>query len=122
VVRVHRVPQAPDYRQLGDANIDVLHELRLRPDREYTVTLSGPQHRLLRQITGVRRGAGAVTLTGPRWTVLLTRLADEAYYRTQGAIDIGEDPDPETGAVYWALVDAISVKLGGPRHPKIQHR
>jgi hypothetical protein len=58
-----------------------------------------------------------MTLTSARWTDLLLQLSGSTLLAEQVAID-GDDqgrPPPES-ATYRALADAISVRLGGPRH------
>lgn len=113
---------AVDYRGLGDVSFEALRELGVRPDRSYTVGLSGRQQRLLRAGTDVGRTTRSMTLTGPRWTDLLAQLAESARIADETAADetaAEDDSALPDGAAYRALVDAISVKLGGPRHPHL---
>jgi hypothetical protein len=111
---------AVDYRPLGDVSLEALNELRLRPDRQYAVTLSSRQQRLLRDGTDVGRTSARMTLTGPRWTDLLTQLTESAFNADEVAAEADEeDSAPPDGTAYRKLVDAISVKLGGPRHPRL---
>lgn len=111
---------AVDYRQLGDVSLEALNALGLRPDRKYAVTLSGRQQRLLREGTDIGRTSTRMTLTGPRWTDLLIQLSEEAAIADEVAAELaGEDAAPPDGTAYRTLVDAISVKLGGPRHPTL---
>ncbi|MEU8609577.1 hypothetical protein AB0C29_16400 [Actinoplanes sp. NPDC048791] len=109
---------AVDYRGLDDVSLETLNELGLRPDRSYAVSLTRRQQRLLRAGTNVSRTNARMTLTGPRWTDLLLQLSGSAFLADEAAID-GDDADrsPPESAAYRALVDAISVELGGPRHP-----
>jgi hypothetical protein len=109
---------AVDYRGLGDVSLETLNELGLRPDRCYAVSLTRRQQRLLRAGTNVARADARMTLTGPRWTDLLLQLSGSAFLADEAAID-GDDDDrsPPESVAYRALVDAISVELGGPRHP-----
>jgi hypothetical protein len=58
-----------------------------------------------------------MTLTGPRWADLLLQLIDSAVIAEQAAFENGESA-PESAA-YRGLVDVISVRLGGPRHPDL---
>ena len=109
---------AVDYRPLGDVSLEALNELGLRPDRTYAVRLSGRQQRLLRAGTDVGSASARMTLTGPRWTDLLVQLTQSAFIADEVAAENGESSSTE-GAAYRALVDAISVKLGGPRHPRL---
>src|SRR5689334_6301651 len=62
-----------------------------------------------------------MTLTGPRWTDLLLQLSGSASLAEWTAID-GDDADrsPPESAAYRALVDAISVELGGPPAPRLR--
>lgn len=107
---------AVDYRELGDVDVDTLNRVGVRPDRSYSVKLSGAQQRLLRSGTDVGRTGGRMTLTGPRWTELLMQLSETAAAE-QEAVDSGEDYGSRSrAAAYRALIDAISVALGGPRH------
>ncbi|MBG0569303.1 hypothetical protein [Actinoplanes aureus] len=109
---------AVDYRKLGDVSLEALNELGLRPDRKYTVTLCGRQRRLLRAGTDIGPIGARMTLTGPRWTGLLLQLTGSAFLADEAALETNEgDPLPPDGTAYRRLVDAISVKLGGPRHP-----
>jgi hypothetical protein len=113
-------PDAIDYRSLGDVSLDALQELGLRPDRTYTVSLSGHQQRLLREASNIGRTHARMTLTGPRWTDLLVQLTESAFLADETAAEAdADDPPPPDGAAYRALVDAISVKLGGPPHPRL---
>jgi hypothetical protein len=108
---------AVDYRELGDVSLEALNELGLRPDRKYPVTLSRRQQRLLREATDVGRTSARMTLTGPRWTDLLVQLSEEAFIADEVAAELaGEDSPPPDGTAYRRLMDAISVKLGGPAH------
>ena len=105
---------AVDYRQLGHVRLEALTRLGVRPDRTYTVTLSGRQQRLLRAGTDVGRTGARMTLAGPRWTDLLLQLTESAFIADEVA---AESDSPATdGTAYRTLLDAISVKLGGPRH------
>ncbi len=109
---------AVDYRPLGDVSLEALNELGLRPDRNYAVSLSDRQRRLLRKGTDISRTGARMTLTGPRWTDLLLQLAGSAFIADEIAAEAdGEDSAPPDGTAYRKLVDAISVKLGGPPHP-----
>ncbi len=107
---------AVDYRELGGVSLEALTELGLRPDRTYAVTLSGRQQRLLRAGTDIGRTGARMTLTGPRWTDLLLQLTESAFIADEVAAE-SDSPTTE-GTAYRALVDAISVELGGPRHPR----
>lgn len=112
-------PDAIDYRGLGDVSLEALNEIGLRPDRRYAVDLTGRQQRLLRAGTDVGRTHARMTLTGPRWTDLLLQLAESAFIADEVAAEADEDdPTAPDGAPYRTLVDAISVKLGGPHHPQ----
>ena len=108
---------AVDYRGLGDVSLEALHELGLRPDRKYPVSLSARQQRLLREGTNVGRTSARMTLTGPRWTDLLVQLTAWALIVDETALE--DESSPSDGPAYRALTDAISVKLGGPRHPRL---
>jgi hypothetical protein len=108
---------AVDYRELGDVSLEALNELGLRPDRKYAVSLSGRQQRLLRAGTDVGRTSARMTLTGPSWTDLLVQLTESAFIADETAAE-GDSP-PVDGSAYRTLVDAISVKLGGPHHPRL---
>ena len=111
---------AVDYRPLGDVSLEALNELGVRPDRKYAVSLASRQQRLLREGTDVRRTSARMTLTGPRWTDLLIQLTESAFIADEVAADAdGEDSAAPDGAAYRKLIDAISIKLGGPRHPKL---
>ena len=79
------------------------------------------QQRLLRAGTNVSRTKARMTLTGPRWTDLLLQLSGSASLADEAAID-GDDADrsPPESAAYRALVDAISVELGGPPAPRLR--
>jgi hypothetical protein len=111
---------AVDYRPLGDVSLEALNELGLRPDRRYTVSLSSRQQRLLSAGTDVDRTSGRMTLTGPRWTDLLLQLTKSAAIADEAAAEAdGDDSAPPDGTAYRKLVDAISIRLGGPRHPKL---
>jgi hypothetical protein len=113
-------PDAADYRRLGDVSLEALTELGLRPDRKYTVRLSGRQQRLLRAGTDVGRTHARMTLAGPRWTDLLVQLSSSAYLADEVAAEANEgEPAPPDGTAYRTLVDTISVRLGGPRHPEL---
>ena len=104
---------------LGDVSLQALNELGLRPDRPYPVSLTGRQQRLLRAGTNVGRTSARMTLTGPRWTDLLLQLTESAFIADEVAAEADEDgPSPLDGTAYRTLVNAISVKLGGPRRPK----
>ncbi|MEU7906903.1 hypothetical protein [Actinoplanes sp. NPDC049118] len=110
---------AIDYRGLGDVRLEALNELGLRPDRTYTITLTGRQQRLLRAGTNVGRTHTRMTLTGPRWTDLLLQLTESAFIADEVAAETDEDdPTAPDSTPYRKLVDAISVKLGGPHHPQ----
>ncbi len=109
---------AVDYRRLGDVSLEALTELGLRPDREYAINLSGHQQRLLRAGTDIGRTSSRMTLTGPRWTDLLVQLAESATNVEAVGID-NDDPSAVEGTAYRAAAEAISVKLGGPRHPRL---
>jgi hypothetical protein len=112
---------AVDYRGLGDVSLETLNELGLRPDRSYAVSLTRRQQRLLRAGTNVARTDARMTLTGPRWTDLLLQLTGSALLAEEAAIDgDAADRSPPESAAYRALVDAISVDLGGPRHPDFE--
>ncbi|MEV8509343.1 hypothetical protein AB0368_31550 [Actinoplanes sp. NPDC051475] len=112
-------PDAIDYRGLGDVSLEALNELGLRPDRRYAVELTGRQQRLLRAGTDVKRTDARMTMTGPRWTDLLLQLIESALIADEVAAEADEDdPTAPDGAPYRRLVDAISVKLGGPHHPQ----
>jgi hypothetical protein len=111
---------AVDYRPLGDVSLEALNELGLRPDRQYAVTLSGRQQRLLRTGTDVGRTSARMTLTGPRWTDLLVQLTEAAFIADEVAAEADqENSAPPDGTAHRNLVDAISIKLGGPQHPKL---
>lgn len=111
---------AVDYRPLGDVSLEALNELGLRPDRDYAVSLSSRQQRLLSEGTDVGRTSARMTLTGPGWTDLLIQLAEAASIADEVAAEVsGDDSAPPDGTAYRKLVDAISIKLGGPRHPKL---
>jgi hypothetical protein len=110
---------AVDYRGLGDVSLEALNELGLRPDRSYAVSLTRRQQRLLRAGTNVGRTNARMTLTGPRWTDLLVQLSESAFVEDEVAAETGEDNPSPDGTAYRALVDAISVKLGGPHHPEL---
>ncbi|MCU7726553.1 hypothetical protein ODJ79_22715 [Actinoplanes sp. KI2] len=110
---------AVDYTGMGDVSLEALTELGLRPDRTYTVSLSGRQQRLLRAGTDVGRTGARMTLTGPRWTDLLVQLSQSAVFLAEN-IDGDEDfTTPPESIAYRKLVDTISVELGGPRHPRL---
>ncbi|MGK5678154.1 hypothetical protein [Actinoplanes sp. URMC 104] len=108
---------AVDYTGLGDVSLEALTELGLRPDRTYTIRLSARQQRLLRAGTNIARTGARMTLTGPRWTDLLVQLTESAYVADEVAADT--DSSSSDAPAYRALVDALSVKLGGPRHPRL---
>jgi hypothetical protein len=108
---------AVDYRELGDVSLEALNELGLRPDHKYTVRLSGRQQRLLRAGTTVGQTSARMTLTGPRWTGLLVELTVSAFNADEAAAE--GDSSSLDGIAYRKLVDAISVKLGGPHHPQL---
>jgi hypothetical protein len=111
---------AVDYRGLGEVSLDALQELGLRPDRTYTVSLSGHQQRLLRAGSNAGPTRARMTLTGVRWTDLLVQLTESAFIADETAAEAGEDdPKPSDGTAYRTLVDVISVKLGGPHHPQL---
>ena len=111
---------ALDYRGLGDVSLETLNELGLRPDRRYTISLTRRQQRLLRAGTNVGRTNDRMTMTGPRWTELLTQLSGSASIAAEVSADGGEDtPSQPDSTAYHALMDAISIKLGGPPHPKL---
>ncbi|OJF10412.1 hypothetical protein BG844_32290 [Couchioplanes caeruleus subsp. caeruleus] len=112
-------PDAIDYRGLGDVSLEALNELGLRPDRAYTIRLTGRQQRLLRAGTNVGRTHARMTLTGPRWTDLLLQLTESAFIADEVAAEADEDHPAPDGTAYRTLVDAISVKLGGPHHPQL---
>ncbi|GAA0454630.1 hypothetical protein Aca07nite_69100 [Actinoplanes capillaceus] len=109
---------AVDYRELGDVSLEALTELRLRPDRSYTISLSGSQRRLLRKGTDIGTVTARMTRTGPQWTDLLSQLARSAFFADELAIEIGEESPRQDGIAYRRLVGELSVKLGGPRHPR----
>lgn len=112
--------KALDYRGLGNVSPEMLNELGLRPDRRYTISLTRRQQRLLRAGTNVGRTNDRMTLTGPRWTELLTQLSGSASIAAEVAADGGEDtPSQPDSTAYHTLMDAISIKLGGPDHPKL---
>jgi hypothetical protein len=100
-------------------SLEALHELGLRPDRQYAVSLSGRQQRLLREGTDVGRTGARMTLTGPRWTDLLVQLTESASIADEAALEADEDNSPPDGTAYRTLRDTISVKLGGPHHPRL---
>jgi hypothetical protein len=111
---------AIDYRGLGDVSLDALNEIGVRPDRTYAVRLSGRQQRLLRAGTDVGRTGDRMVLTGPRWTDLLLQLTESAAIADEVAAETDDgDPSASDGARYRALVDAISIQLGGPGHPRL---
>ncbi|WP_246607686.1 hypothetical protein [Paractinoplanes toevensis] len=111
---------AVDYRGLGEVSLDALQELGLRPDRTYTISLSGHQQRLLRAGSDAVPTRARMTLTGLRWTDLLVQLTESAFIADETAAEAGEDDPPSSdGTAYRTLVDVISVKLGGPRHPQL---
>ncbi|MEV4702410.1 hypothetical protein [Actinoplanes sp. NPDC049316] len=111
---------AVDYRPLGDVSLEALNELGLRPDRQYALSLSSRQQRLLREGTDVGRTSARMTLTGPRWADLLIQLTESAFLADEVAAEADEeDSAPPDGTVYRELVDVLSIELGGPRHPKI---
>jgi hypothetical protein len=110
---------AVDYRGLDDVSLEALNELGLRPDRQYAVTLSDRQQRMLREGTDVGRTSAWMTLTGPRWIDLLIQLTESASDADETAAEASRGSSPPNGTAYRALVDAISVKLGGPRHPHL---
>jgi len=110
---------AVDYRPLGDVSLEALNELGLRPDRDYAVSLSSRQQSLLREGTDVRRISARMTLTGPRWTDLLVQLTESAFIADEVAAEADGDDSAPDGTAYRKLVDAISVRLGGPRHPEL---
>jgi hypothetical protein len=111
---------AVDYRGLGDVSLQALNELGVRPDRPYPVSLTGRQQRLLRAGTNVGRTSARMTLTGHRWTDLLLQLTESAFIADEVAAEADEyDPSPLDGTAYRTLVNAISIKLGGPRRPKL---
>lgn len=111
---------AIDYRGLGDVSLEALNELGLRPDRTYAIRLTAGQQRLLRAGTNVARTHTRMTLTGPGWTDLLLQLTESAFIADEVAAETDEDdPTAPDGTAYRTLVDAISVKLGGPRHPRL---
>ncbi|MEV8509647.1 hypothetical protein AB0368_33135 [Actinoplanes sp. NPDC051475] len=110
---------AIDYRGLGDVSLEALNELNLRPDRNYTINLTSQQQHLLLKGTNSGRSSSRMTLTGPRWTDLLLQLSDSAVLADEADEESDEvDPSAPDGTAYRTLVDAISVKLGGPHHPK----
>jgi len=108
---------AVDYRGLGDVSLEALNELGLRPDRTYTVSLSKRQQRLLRAGTDIGRTGDRMTLTGLRWTELLIQLTESASIADDAAEE--DDPSVPDGSADRGLVEAISVKLGGPHHPRL---
>jgi hypothetical protein len=111
---------AIDYRPLGDVSLQALNELGRRPDLHYSVGLSSRQRRLLRDGTDVGRASARMTLTGPRWTDLLIQLTESAFIADEvAAEEEEEDSAPPDGTAYRRLIEAISIKLGGPRHPKL---
>lgn len=111
---------AVDYGQLGDVSLEALKALGLRPDRRYAVSLSSTQQRLLRDGTDVGRTSAQMTLTGPRWTDLLSQLASSASIADDVAAEADDDNSaPADGTAYRKLLDAISIKLGGPAHPTL---
>ncbi|GIE92184.1 hypothetical protein [Actinoplanes regularis] len=109
---------ALDYSGLGDVSLEALNELGLRPDRTYTIKLSSRQQRLLREGSDIGRTSSRMTLTGPRWTDLLMQLATFAA-TTDDVADEDDSSLAKAASDARALVDTISVKLGGPPHPKL---
>ncbi|GGN91927.1 hypothetical protein GCM10010112_78590 [Actinoplanes lobatus] len=110
---------AVDYRELGDVSLEALTELGLRPDRPYTISLSGAQRRLLRKGTDIGTTTARMTRTGLRWTDLLTQLDRSAFFADELALEIGDESPRQDGIAYRRLLSELSVKLGGPRHPHL---
>ncbi|MBO3740174.1 hypothetical protein [Actinoplanes flavus] len=110
---------AVDYRKLGDVSLEALTELRLRPDRSYTISLSRDQQRSLRKGTDIGGTTARMTRTGPRWTDLIIQLQQSAFFADELAIEIGEEAPRRDGVAYRRLASELSVKLGGPPHPHV---
>ncbi len=128
-------PAAADFREVADGDVDLVLELGIRPDRRYRVRLTARQQRVLLEAltpdaeligdTGqpddrpaaikalVRRGPGRVTLTGAEWATVITEVAGRASATEQAALEGEAEFEPDA-AQYWALVDLLSVRLGGP--------
>ncbi|GAA4966204.1 hypothetical protein GCM10025331_68380 [Actinoplanes utahensis] len=107
---------AVDYRGLGDVSVEALTEVGVRPDRTYTVHLTAAQQRDLRAWTDLGPARDRMTLTGVRLTDLLMQLAQSAWIEEETAREDGESPRV---SAYRTLLDAISVELGGPAHPRL---
>ncbi|RZU51976.1 hypothetical protein EV385_3816 [Krasilnikovia cinnamomea] len=60
----------------------------------------------------------SVTLDGGQWASLAWELANWAGIQDEMADEDEEVPD---GAAFWALLDRISTRLGGPAHPTLGH-
>lgn len=62
-----------------------------------------------------------MTLTGPRWTDLVLQLTESAFIEDEVAAEADPaDGTTSDGTRYRTLADAISVALGGPRHPTFE--
>ncbi|MCM4078818.1 hypothetical protein [Paractinoplanes hotanensis] len=66
------------------------------------------------------RPAPIPAMAGPRWTDLLIQLTESAFITDEVAAEADqENSAPPDGTAHRKLVDAISIKLGGPQHPKL---
>jgi hypothetical protein len=69
----------------------------------------------------VRDGAPArriaVTLTGGQWASVATELASWANVADEVAAEATGPDIPPDGSAYWAVLDVVSARLGGPSRP-----
>ncbi|GIF17512.1 hypothetical protein BJ973_009523 [Actinoplanes tereljensis] len=132
---------APDLRELDPTEIDALAQLKIRPERDYTVKLTPAQWRTAlemydtddavvvdepteddqdydRLVAAVRRQAptSRVTLTGAQWAALSVQLAEWATIVDESALEV--EPEYQVdGTAHRAVLGRISTQLGGPAHP-----
>ncbi|MCA2215953.1 hypothetical protein [Jidongwangia harbinensis] len=64
----------------------------------------------------------AVTLTGRQWASLATDLATRANEADEVADEATEPDVMPDGSAYWAVLDRVSARLGGPARPGLGHR
>jgi hypothetical protein len=129
-------PGAADFREVEPGDVDLVRKLGVRPDRRYTVPLSTAQQHALLEILDfepggaistasepfepaetarrdaivamIRRDPGRITLTGAQWAAVLDEVGNWA------SITPESDGEPSAGRPFRDLVDALSVRLGGP--------
>jgi hypothetical protein len=64
----------------------------------------------------------AVTLTGGQWASVAAELASWANLADEVAAEATEPDIPPDGSAYWAVLDAVSARLGGPSRPGLSYR